>query len=130
MRQHNANAQAIAEALEAHPKVAQVNYPGLASHPQHDLAARQMDGFGGLLSFVLDGGYEAGAAFLRRLEIVQNAGSLGGVDSLAIQPAAMWGGRLPDDVIREQGVEPGMIRLASGIEDTDDLLADIDRALS
>ena len=128
--QHNANAMAVAHYLSTHPKVADVHYPGLASHPQHDLARRQMAGFGGVLSFVLKGGYEAGVRFLRATELIQNAGSLGGVDSLAIQPAAMWGGRLPPEVVAEQGLAPGMVRLATGLEQTDELLADIDRGLA
>ena len=85
---------------------------------------------GGLLSFVLEGGYEAGVRFLERAQIVQNAGSLGGVDTLGIQPAAMWGGRLDEATIREQGIEPGMIRIATGIEDPADLLADFEQALN
>ncbi len=128
--QHNANATAVANYLATHPKVEEVHYPGLATHPQHDLARRQMTGFGGLLTFVLKGGYEAGVRFLRGTELIQNAGSLGGVDSLAIQPAAMWGGRLPPEVIAEQGLAPGMIRLATGLEQTDELLADVDRGLA
>ncbi len=127
--QHNRSAQTLAEHLERHPAVERVCYPGLPSHPQHDLAQRQMSGFGGLFSFVLAGGYDAGVRFLERAEIVQNAGSLGGVDTLGIQPAAMWGGRISAETIREQGIEPGMIRIATGIEDTDDLLADFDQAL-
>ena len=127
--QHNRNAEALARFLSSHTAVESVHYPWLETHPQHDLARRQMSAGGGLLSFVLKDGYEAGVAFLKRANLIQNAGSLGGVDSIAIQPAAMWGGRLPPDVIAEQGVLPGMIRLATGIEDTDDLIADVDWAL-
>ena len=127
---HNGNALAVARHLERHAKVQKVYYPGLESHPQHDLACTQMTGFGGLLSFVLDGGYEAGVRFLAATEIIQNAASLGGVDSLAIQPAVMFGGRLSPELIEEQGLSPGMIRLATGIEEADDLLADVDRALA
>ena len=130
IRQHNQNALAVARHLSYDPKVEQVFYPGLESHPQHALAREQMDGFGGVLSFVLKGGYEAGARFLAATELIQNAGSLGGVDSLGIQPAAMWGGRLPPALIAEQGLAPGMIRIAAGIEDTDDLLNDVKRGLS
>ena len=130
IKQHNRNAQAVAEFLSRHPKVDTVHYPGLDSHPQHALAKKQMSGFGGLLTLVLKGGYAAGARFIAATEIVQNAPSLGGVDSLAIQPAAMWGGRLPPNLIEEQGLAPGMIRLALGIEDTEDLLADMERGLA
>lgn len=129
VRQHNENALAVAQMLAGHPAIEVVHYPGLQSHPQHELAQRQMSGYGGLLSFVLKGGYDAGVKFLKATQLVQNAGSLGGVDTLAIQPAAMWGGRLPDEVIKEQGVRPGMIRFATGIEDTSDLVSDVERAL-
>ena len=127
--QHNTNAMALAEFLETHPAVSRVLYPGLPSHPQHDLAKQQMHGFGGLFSFILKLGYEAGVRFLERAEILQNAGSLGGVDTLGIQPAAMWGGRMSNETIREQGLEPGLIRIATGIEDTQDLLEDFEQAL-
>ena len=130
MRQHNHNALTLANYLEQHPKVARVYFPGLESHPQHQLARQQMSGFGGVLSLVLEGGYAAGAAFLNKLSLVQNAASLGGVDSIAIQPAAMWGGRLSDDVLQEQGIEPGMIRISVGVEETEDLLADVEQALA
>ena len=129
MAQHNRNALAVAKHLESHPKVTAVHYPGLVSHPQHGLARDQMTGFGGLLTFVLKDGYQAGVRFLQATRLVQNAGSLGGVDSLAIQPAAMWGGRLSTDVIASQGIEPGMLRLACGIEATEDLLKDVGRGL-
>ena len=130
IKQHNQNALALAEMLSNHSAVQQVLYPGLSDHPQHQLAARQMDGFGGLLSFILKDGYNAGAKFTEKMELAQNAGSLGGVGTLAIQPAAMWGGRLNDEVLKLQGVEPGMIRVATGIEAADDLLSDFERALN
>ncbi len=129
MRRHNANGQAIAEMLQDHPAVQTVYYPGLTSHPQHDLACRQMSGFGGLLTFDLAGGYEAGQRFIQKLRLADNASSLGGVTSVVIQPAALFGGRLPESALKDQGLTPGMIRFASGIEDTDDLLADIAQAL-
>ncbi len=125
----NANAMAVAEFLEDHAAIAEVYFPGLKSHPQHDLAARQMTGFGGLLTFDLKGGYDAGTAFIENLEFVQNAGSLGGVFSVVIQPAVMFGGRLSPAQVKEQGISPGLIRLACGIENTTDLIADIDQAL-
>src|SRR5581483_3688300 len=90
MARHSQNGQAIAEYLEKHPKVSKVNYPGLPSHPQHDLAKRQMKSFGGLLSYEVRGGYEGGRRFIQNLELPLNAGSLGGVDSLVIHPSAMW----------------------------------------
>ena len=129
IRQHNQNALALAEFLAGHPAVSEVLFPGLPQHPQHELANNQMDGFGGLLSCVLKGGYDSGVKLIESLELAQNAGSLGGVDTLAIQPAAMWGGRLNEDVLKTQGVDMGMIRVATGIEDTQDLLADFRQAL-
>jgi methionine-gamma-lyase len=127
--QANRNGLAIAQLLDTHPKVLAVYYPGLASHPQHALACEQMKGFGGLLTFDLDGGYEAGQRFIKALRIPFYAASLGGVDSLVIQPAALWAGRLSEELLRKQGVGPGLIRFAAGIEDTDDLLRDITQAL-
>lgn len=129
MQQHCTSAMKIAEFLATHPKIESVNYPGLPSHPQHELAKSQMSDFGGLLSYVVSGGYEGGRRFIQELKLPFNAGSLGGVDSLVIQPAAMWGGRLPDEVVQKQGVGPGLIRMAVGIEETDDLLADLKEAL-
>jgi len=125
----NANALGVAEFLETHSAIANVYFPGLKSHPQHDLAARQMSDFGGLLTFDLKGGYEAGTAFIKGLEFVQNAGSLGGVFSVVIQPAVMFGGRLSPEEVKQQGITPGLIRFACGIENTPDLIADIDQAL-
>jgi cystathionine beta-lyase/cystathionine gamma-synthase len=129
MGQHSRSGIAVAEFLEHHPKIERVNYPGLASHPQHGLARRQMCAFGGLLSFEVVGGYEGGRRLIEALQLPLNAGSLGGVDSLVIQPAAMWGGRLPEEQVRTQGVGPGLVRMAIGIEETDDLLEDLRQAL-
>ncbi len=129
VERQNANAMGVAEFLEGHPAVAKVYFPGLKSHPQHELAAKQMSGFGGLLTFDLKGGYDAGTAFIENLEFVQNAGSLGGVFSVVIQPAVMFGGRLSPEQLKQQGIAPGLIRLACGIENTADLIADIDQAL-
>lgn len=129
IRQHNENALALANFLSQHDAVDTVLFPGLADHEQYDLACKQMDGFGGLFSFVLKDGYKAGVEFIRRLSLAQNAGSLGGIDTLAIQPAAMWGGRLNDEVLLKQGVAPGMIRVATGIEAAEDLLEDFEQAL-
>jgi cystathionine beta-lyase/cystathionine gamma-synthase len=88
-----------------------------------------MTAFGGLLSFEVEGGYDGGRRFIGALRLPFNAGSLDGVDSLLIQPAAMWGGRLPEEQVLAQGVGPGLIRMAAGIEETDDLLEDLRQAL-
>ncbi len=129
VRQQNASALAAARFLENHPAVARVHYPGLESHPQHALAARQMSGFGGLLTFDLKGGHQAGLDFIARMKLIKYAASLGGVTSTATQPAVLFGGRLPAEMVAEQGLTPGLIRLAVGIEATADLLADLEQAL-
>ena len=127
--QQNRNAQAIAELLEESSKVNQVYYPGLKSHPQHGLAQKQMSGFGGLLTFDLKGGYDAGVKFIESLKLARNAGSLGGVYSVIIQPASMFAGRLTKELLEEQGITSGLIRFAAGIENTTDILNDIEQAL-
>ncbi|MEV7392690.1 aminotransferase class I/II-fold pyridoxal phosphate-dependent enzyme [Streptomyces sp. NPDC091215] len=121
---HNANGQALAEALQEHPAVAKVHYPGLPSHPQHELASSQMSGFGGVLGIELTGGFAAADAFLGRLRYPRRSASLGGVESLAVHPASMWRGMLSEDQISGAGVPPGLVRLAAGTEDTADLVAD------
>ncbi len=126
---HNANAGKIAKFLKEHSSVGEVYYPGLTSHPQHDLARRQMTGFGGMLTFDLTGGYDVGLRFVANLRLCLNAASLGGVETLVVQPAVMFRARLTDMQIKAQGVTPGMIRMSVGIEDSDDLIADLDQAL-
>ncbi|MGW7545193.1 trans-sulfuration enzyme family protein [Streptomyces sp. NPDC054770] len=121
---HNANGQALAEALEAHPAVSRVHYPGLASHPQHKLAAEQMSGFGGVLSVEFTDGFAAADAFLGRLRYARRSASLGGVESLAVHPASMWRGMLDEEQIAA-AVPAGLVRLAAGTEDTADLVADV-----
>lgn len=121
---HNANGQALAHALNDHPAVARVHYPGLGSHPQHTVAAGQMSGFGGVLGVELAGGFDAAEAFLGGLRYFRRSASLGGVESLAVHPAAMWRGMLSAEQIAASGVPDGLIRLAAGTEDTADLVAD------
>ncbi|GAA2683339.1 aminotransferase class I/II-fold pyridoxal phosphate-dependent enzyme [Streptomyces lunalinharesii] len=123
MPRHNANGQALAEALSEHPAVTRVHYPGLASHPQHKLAAHQMNGFGGVLGVEFTGGFDMADAFLGLLHYPVRSASLGGVESLAVHPASMWRGMLSDQQITE-AVPPGLVRLAAGTEDTADLVAD------
>jgi cystathionine gamma-synthase len=125
MRQHEANALAIAEALEAHPAVGPVHYPGLASHAGHALAARQQAGFGGMLSFELNGGADAARAFLEAVELFSLAESLGGVESLAAHPASMTHATFDADSLAAAGISTGLIRLSAGIEETTDLVADL-----
>jgi cystathionine gamma-synthase/cystathionine gamma-lyase len=129
MREHERNARRIAEFLEGHPAVARVYYPGLTSHPQHDLACRQMSGFGGMLSFVLEGPPERGLEFAGRLRYFSLAESLGGVESLICHPARMTHGSIPKEHREERGITDGLLRLSVGIEDGDDLIADLESAL-
>jgi methionine-gamma-lyase len=125
MPRHNANGQSLAQALEHHPAVTRVHYPGLASHPQHALARSQMSGFGGVLGIELAGGYEAADAFIGHLRYARRSASLGGVESLAVHPVSMWRGMLREDQIAASGVPYGLVRLAAGTEDTNDLVADV-----
>ena len=123
------NAKQIAEHLDAHLKVGSVNYPGLPSHPQHDLASRQMDDFGAMLSFTLkDDSIEAAVNFMSNTEIFTLAESLGGVESLISHPASMTHGSIPKDVREKAGLQDSLIRISVGIEDAEDLIDDLDQA--
>jgi cystathionine beta-lyase len=130
MERHVESARTIARWLEAHDRVTQVHYPGLESHPQHDLAGRQMKGPGGMISFELAGTLEQAAAFLRALRVFACAESLGGVESLAEHPAIMTHASLPADVRRSVGIGDGLIRLSVGLEDAGDLVADLERGFA
>jgi cystathionine gamma-lyase len=130
MERHCANAAAIAAWLEAHPKVERVYYPGLPSHRQHDLAKRQMRGFGGMVTAVLKGGLPDARRFLERCRIFALAESLGGVESLIEHPAIMTHASLPAAVRSALGISDGLVRLSVGIEDLDDQLADLKGALA
>ncbi|MEX2272616.1 MAG: cystathionine gamma-synthase [Vicinamibacterales bacterium] len=128
MKQHNENGQRLAEFLEGHPKVTRTIYPGLKSHPQHDLAARQMRGFGGMLTFELES--EAAArAMLERLRLMSLAESLGGVETLISHPASMTHASVPADRRAQIGLTDAMVRISAGIEDIEDLIEDLDQAL-
>ena len=130
MRQHNANGLALAEFLAGHPKIDQVIYPGLTSHPQHGLARRQMaGGFGGMITAILAGGLDQARRLLERVEIFALAESLGGVESLIEHPAIMTHASVPAEARAALGISDGLIRLSCGIEDTDDLIADLEQAL-
>jgi cystathionine beta-lyase/cystathionine gamma-synthase len=131
MRQHSANALEVATFLERHPRVERVFYPGLPNHPQHELACRQMPGgFSGMLSFALAGGLPAAKEVVRRTRLFTLAESLGGVESLIELPAAMTHASLPPERRAEIGIADGLIRLSAGIEDCDDLIADLEQALA
>jgi len=129
MRQHAANAQAVAEYLLARADVARVYYPGLPSHPQHELAKRQMSGFGGMVSFELKGDPRRALDFASRLRYFSLAESLGGVESLICHPARMTHGSIPKAERDRRGITDGLLRLSVGIEDVDDLIADLRTAL-
>lgn len=130
MEEHNRNALAVAHWLEAHPKVAAVLHPGLASHPQHDLARRQMSGYGGTFSFRVAGGQDAAFRLLERCRVFTLAESLGGVESLIEHPATMTHVSIPPETRRAMGIGDDLIRLSVGIEDVTDLIADLDQALA
>jgi cystathionine beta-lyase/cystathionine gamma-synthase len=129
VKQHNANAQAIAEFLAGHEQVEAVYYPGLPDHPQHALAKQQMAGFGGVLSVQIKGDYATTDRFLSELKLITRAASLGSVHSLIVHPAAMWAASFSEEELIARGVMPNLVRLAVGIEDQDDLIADLGRAL-
>ncbi|HRO28389.1 MAG TPA: O-succinylhomoserine (thiol)-lyase, partial [Luteimonas sp.] len=130
LRVHQENAQAIALQLEAHPAVATVHYPGLASHPGHALAARQQKGFGAMLSLELDGDVDAVRAFVDGLQYFTLAESLGGVESLVAHPATMTHAAMTPEARAAAGIPDGLLRLSVGIEALDDLQADLDAALA
>jgi len=130
MRQHERNAIELARLLEAHPGVPHVFYPGLPSHPQHELAKRQASGFGGMISFIPgDGSLEAGRRVFDRFRVFTRAESLGGVESLVCHPASMTHASVPRETRLAMGFADGLLRLSVGIEDLDDLRADLEMAL-
>jgi cystathionine beta-lyase/cystathionine gamma-synthase len=128
--QHNANAMAVATFLSGDTRVSRVYYPGLPSHPDHEIAKRQMTGFGGMVTFDLDGRFDRAERVYDRLQIVKRAASLGGIESLISLPVitSQWGHT--DEQLKAAGVTKGMLRLSVGLEDVADLIADLDQALS
>ena len=130
MERHAENALKIAQFLENHPKVRKVIYPGLSSHPQHELAKRQMTGFGGIVTFFIKGGLEAARKFLERVKVFSLAESLGGVESLIEHPAIMTHASLPKEIREKIGISDELIRVSVGIENIDDLIDDLKNALA
>jgi cystathionine beta-lyase/cystathionine gamma-synthase len=128
MQQHSANGQALAQFLSAHPKVKRVYYPGLPTHPQHELARKQMNGFGGMLAFDL-GSLEAARRLLNAVRLHALAESLGGVETLISHPATMTHASVPADRRAAIGITDGLVRISAGIEDIDDLVEDLTQAL-
>ena len=129
MAKHAVNGMKIAEFLEAHRKIDWVRYPGLPSHPQHTIALQQMSGFGGMLSFGVAGGIEAGHKLMNRVELCSLAVSLGAVDSLIQHPASMTHAGVPKEVRLKTGITDDLVRLSVGIEEPEDIIADLDQAL-
>ena len=129
MERHCENAMAIAKHFENHKEISEVIYPGLTNHPQHDLASKQMNGFGGIISMNIKGGLEKSKSFLERTKIFALAESLGGVESLIEHPALMTHASLPKDRREMIGISDGLVRLSVGLESLDDLVEDIEQAL-
>ncbi len=129
MERHCANAMALAKYLESNPAVERVNYPGLASHPDHALASRQMRGFGGMLSFELRGGLDAGIACMNRIRFCSLAPTLGDVDTLILHPASSSHLAVPKEIRQQNGITDGLIRVSVGIENVADIVADLEQAI-
>ncbi len=130
LERSSSNAMALAEWLEAHPAIASVSYPGLASHPGHEIAARQMNAFGGMVTIFLKGGLDAARTMLERVSLFTLAESLGGVESLIEHPGIMTHASIPPERRAELGVDDALVRLSVGIEDLEDLRGDLDQALA
>jgi len=129
MRQHDENGREIAAWLAKQPKIVKVYYPGLPDHPQHELAKRQMSGFGGMIAFEL-GSYEKAKAFLDKVRLCSLGESLGGVETLISHPVSMTHGSVPQETRERLGITPGLVRISVGIEDVDDLKADLSNAIA
>jgi len=130
VKRQGENALAVAKFLEKHPKVARVHYPGLASHPDHRLAKKQMRGFGSMMAFDLKGGLPAARRFCDRVRLFLLAASLGGVESLVVLPAYTSHYNMSAQELEQVGVAPGCVRVSIGIEDSEDLIADLKQALA
>jgi cystathionine beta-lyase/cystathionine gamma-synthase len=130
MRQHEENAVSVARFLMEHPRVEKVYYPGLSSHPDHELAKRQMSGFGGMVSFQFKGTFADVEQVVRRFKVFTFAESLGGVESLVCHPATMTHGSIPRDIREARGLTDTLLRLSVGIEDIEDILGDLEQALA
>ncbi|MDP6568266.1 MAG: PLP-dependent aspartate aminotransferase family protein [Candidatus Marinimicrobia bacterium] len=130
MAKHAENGQIVAEFLEAHPKVAQVTYPGLPSHPQHEIAKEQMSGFSGMISFELTGGLQGGKTVMNSVKLCSLAESLGSVETMITHPATMTHADVPVEERHARGLTDGMVRISVGIEDPEDIVADLEQALA
>lgn len=130
MKKHDSNARTVAEYLEAHPKVASVTYPGLPSHPAHETAKKQMSGFSGMISFELTGGISAGKTVMNSVKLAKLAESLGAVETMITHPATMTHADVPKDEREARGLTDGLVRLSVGIENPNDIIADLEQALN
>jgi methionine-gamma-lyase len=130
MDRHSENAMQVAQFLSAHPKVNRVNYCGLPSHADHEVAKKQMTKFGGMLSFELEGGLDAGVRFMNGVRFCTLAPTLGDVDTLVLHPASMSHRNIPRTVRAQNGITDGLIRISVGIENVDDICQDISDALA
>jgi cystathionine gamma-lyase len=130
MERHCANARQLADWLAKHPGVSRTYYPGLSSHPGHDIAKKQMRDFGGMISVSIKGGKDAALKFMTRTKLFSLAESLGGVESLVCHPATMTHASIPADIRQARGIDDGLVRLSVGIEDVEDLRADLQQALA
>ena len=130
MKKHDSNAQTVAEYLEDHPKVSSVTYPGLPSHPAHETAKKQMSGFSGMISFELTGGIQAGKIVMNSVKLAKLAESLGAVETMITHPATMTHADVPKDEREARGLTDGLVRLSVGIENPDDIIADLEQALN
>jgi methionine-gamma-lyase len=129
MERHQQNAFQVAKYLQFHPKVERVWYPGLTTHPQHDLATSQMSGYGGMIAFEIKGGRKAGEKLMDSVNLWTLAVSLGDVDSLIQHPASMTHSTYSTEALKEAGIAENLVRLSVGIEDPEDLIADLSQAL-
>lgn len=130
MDRHCANAQAVAAFLQNHPRVIKVNYPGLPDHPDHQIAKKQMSQFGGMLSFEIEGGVDTGIQFMNKIKLCVLAPTLGDVDTLILHPASMSHLNIPREIRLRNGITDGLIRVSIGIENVEDIIADLEQALS
>jgi cystathionine beta-lyase/cystathionine gamma-synthase len=129
MARHSANGMAVAKFLESHPKVDRVSYPGLESHPQHEIAKRQMSDYSGMVTFELKGGLESGRTLMNNVKMCYLAESLGAVETMVTHPATMTHGDVPKDERLARGLTDGLVRISVGIEDVEDIIADLEQAL-
>jgi cystathionine beta-lyase/cystathionine gamma-synthase len=129
MERHSENGLAVAQFLESHPKVAKVIYPGLPSHPGHDIAKRQMKAFSGMISFELKGDISSGISLMNNVKLCSLAESLGAVETMITHPASMTHAEVPKEARLQRGLTDSLVRLSVGIEDVEDIIADLSQAL-